>query len=416
MSTRPTSEYDTAAYELPAHGLYADNWDIPIECLVGLEKLNVFCKIPKKAFLELRRALRQDYNTLKELNQSAFKAWLLFETPQKLEKFGATCQQRNNHDRPVAFALDAIEFPPSQTWPDIDFRAWGRAYMVHGTIAVNHVFQRGIRAPSYNKQGKISLLKTEFEWFVSELNVPKYEPALNELISLALQFSKNAKEFSRAADCYTAEQNVIEPQTPQESLPDIEIDGNAFGMPGAVFKKLSRHDPRLLFIGDFNKSCERVTDQAHSLERTVVHARHSNISAYYIVERDARPIAHSWAWRGVFGEMVFDGFESREKNFDAKDLSRLMIAICQHFRHIKSQKTYCNGIYLGQCADHLDTVRKDKWGLAPSHFKPKTLDKIGIGQTHMTLFHEPYDLPSYIRENLPKRHPLRFLHDMSLRG
>ncbi len=416
MSTRSRSDYDTAAYEMVAERLRADNWDIPRECLVGLERLNVFCKIPKKAFLELRRALRQDYNTLEELNQSAFKAWLLFETPQKLNKFGATCQRFTYYDLPLADALDTIQFPPLQTWPYIDFRAWGRAYMILRTRDVNDLFQRGISAPSYNKKGKISLLKTEFEWLVSRLNVPECEPALNELISLALQFGKNAKEFSRAADCYTAEQNVVEPQTPQESLPDIEIDGRVFGMPGAVFKKLSRHDPRLLFIGDFNKSCERVTDQAHSLEGTVAHARHSNISAYYIVEREGRPIAHSWAWRGVFGEMVFDGFESREKNFDVNDLSRLMPVICRYFRHTTRQKTYCNGIYLGQCADHLDTVRKDKFSFVPTYFRPKILDKIGMSQTSMTLFEYHYDTPSYIRENLPGWHPWRFIHDMSLRG
>ncbi|MBN8520352.1 MAG: hypothetical protein J0L77_00450 [Alphaproteobacteria bacterium] len=402
MSTRPKSEYETAAERL-----YADNWDIPHGCLVGLERLNVFCKIPKKAFLELRHSLRKDYKKLKSLNQAAFKAWLLFDTPQKLEKFGATCQRLTYYDLPLADALDAIKFPPAHTWPHIDFRAWGRAYMVHGTMAVNDLFQRGIHAPSYNKQGKISLLKTEFEWLVSGIS-PEFEPALKELMSLALQFGKNADEFFRAADCYTEDAHVAEPQTQQESLPDIEIDGHEFGMPGAMFKKLSRHDPRLLFIGDFNKSCERVTDADSNLERTVTHTRHSNISAYYIVEREGRPIAHSWAWRGVFGEMVFDGFESREKNFDMNDLSRLMPAICQHFRHTNNQKTYCNGIFLGKCADHLDGVRKNKRTFHPKDFQPKTLNEIGMDQTDITLFYKPYDEPSYISEGLSKWHPLTY--------
>lgn len=126
-----------------------------------------------------------------------------------------------------------------------------------------------------------------------------------------------------------------------------------------VFRKLHPSDPRILFLGDYDNCCERITDAANNLERTVVNTIHDEFHGYYAIEKKdgSKIVGHSWAYRGDGGSLIFDGFESNKQFFTARNLVALIQQICIEVSSNKMAPYHIDGIYMGLCAEHFGLER-----------------------------------------------------------
>ncbi|HEU4838553.1 MAG TPA: hypothetical protein VFS88_03980 [Micavibrio sp.] len=105
-----------------------------------------------------------------------------------------------------------------------------------------------------------------------------------------------------------------------ESIPDIDINGNDFGLPGYRLTKMPYTDPRILFLGYYTGCCERT---GGDFEPTIIDAVSTRKSGFYTLTHGNEIKAHSWVWRGEGGQLVVDGWESK----DSAVTSRVLISL-----------------------------------------------------------------------------------------
>jgi len=373
------------------------NWKIPTKYLEGLEEDAIPFTIKSKPYLNIRKRLRQQSDPQayprRKLNRLAYKAYLLFGNQEQLEAYADRCRQASGDSLSSAEWMHRLapKFPEPERWSQIRFREWGRVLIQFGYERIQNYFGT-LDGPLYDLGGNISLRRMDFTVATSPWKSWVPESDLKPLIDLALRFNKKKKEFERVLknSFRYADDDDIAPSL-AESLPDFTIDGAKFGMPGAVFKKMDRLDPRLLYLGDFTNCCEKISDQENSLERTVVQACMTDYNAYYIVERDSDILAHSWAWRGKSAEMVFDGFESFEHKFNAKNLTHLLDAITLEMLDDRHAALGLNGLYLGTCAKHL-TDGKSPYKIPVEEIMPKRIKGVGLTHEQFDVIYPPISL------------------------
>ena len=106
--------------------------------------------------------------------------------------------------------------------------------------------------------------------------------------------------------------NAIEEKTAVKNIPDITIEGERFGLPGATFHRLASDDIRGLFLGELTDCCQSIGGAGADCAD---YGFTSENSGFYVVENaKGRVIAQTWAWRGKRGELVFDSLETLGQN------------------------------------------------------------------------------------------------------
>jgi len=360
------------------------NWQIPAKYLAGLEEDAVPFTIKPEQYLKIRKYLGPQSYALatpsRKLNRLAYKAYLLFETRKKLEAYVDRCREDSGDKLSGAewMRILATNFPKPERWGEIAFREWGNVLIQCGYKRVQNYFAT-LDGPLYDRGGNISFRRMDFTAATLPWKSVVPENILEQLVNLGLQFNK-LNEFKRVLK-YSFRNNDDSSPEPEETLPDFTIDGEKFGMPGAVFRKMDRRDPRLLYLGHFTNCCEKVYDGANTLERTVAQACATDYNGYYIVERDGDILAHSWAWRGKNAEMVFDGFESFEEKFNVRNLTNLLNAIPLEMADDRYDSLGLNGLYLGVCAKHLTTVKYPD-PIPAEKIIPDRIKNFGMSQKH----------------------------------
>lgn len=334
-------------------GLCGKYWKLSRRMLAGLENLPLPFMIRSSQYGPIQKMITRGCKSNREANRLAYKAYLLFETAGNVKYFMAAQTRLTGMETSPAGFMRLIVFPPASTWDKVEFRSWGRAFVQHSIDSVNTIFPSAgqVMKPVKKEGNRVSLYATKFNYAAMALDGTETGVKLGQLFSLAQRFGKEDDETERAMKAYlnnTKKPHVVWP----EQVPDISIKGDAFDMPDTVFRKLDKDDPRILFVGDYTKCCERVTNLKDSLERNVTEAIHSDMYGYYVVERDGEILAHSFGWRGTKGEMVFDGFESDPEQFDKAQYVRLLKAINLFFE--SEQPRGIDEVLVGSCADHLD--------------------------------------------------------------
>lgn len=358
------------------------NWRVPVRALEGLEHMELPYTIRPSLYMPIRNMFRASDISRREANRLAYKAYLLFESEGNVRYFQKAQEKLLGSKHSLPNLMQMVMFPPSHTWKDVPFRSWGRAFVQHGLDGVNSAFYKiGPHMKPVKRGLRVSLPATQFAFAAQTTDNPALVQKLETLFTVAESFGKNDRELERAWNAYCGRRTPMTVRRDQ-TLPDIVIEGSKFGLPDTVFRKLDKDDPRILFVGDYTNCCERVTDAKNNLERNVVAAIHSETCGYYVVERGDTIIAHSLAYRGTNQELVFDGFESNQREFRKNDYENLAQAISTHVKEEKPLNIY--RVLVGECAQHLRGVSLPNYGGEINFVKPQPMhNKIGIPHKYM---------------------------------
>lgn len=378
--------------EIPEHTPF-DNSPLSSEELAGLDHYGGFHG-NKQSYRNFRRAFSASIDPSKhsvQLNVHAYKASLLFGSLEKFQGFYKKHgkQQNNCYLDPLMF-FQKIRFPNNYSFKYVKFNLWGEFLNATGpTDAALHIFSafgHSIAPPDHSKTGqraKETIIQAAAK--SKGKNIDFEDPSLKTLFELSLQYGLNLNEMSRAANYHFGARDCVGGRR-AKLFPNIEIAGEEFGIVGGRFRRLPHDDPRLPFIGHFTGSCEKVSDVKNHIESSVKHAMERGLSTFYVVEDiDGQIIAHSWAWRGAHGALTFDGFESREQEFDSSHLIDLLNLLS--FKDNSDTYNECNilRVFLGSCVEHLDPFNHlnfqyyhgfpRKYGI--EHIKPHDIRTIG---------------------------------------
>ena len=136
--------------------------------------------------------------------------------------------------------------------------------------------------------------KTEFMEFVNSLYYEGVQ--IPEVAQIAASLSLNEEDFKDYENFF-----LTNPPKASTELPSIEIEEG-----GYVFKKLYDHDFRGPFLGLYTDCCQHLHNAGSDCAKAGwIQAE----SGFYVVEKNGKIVAQSWAWRGQGGELVFDSIE-----------------------------------------------------------------------------------------------------------
>lgn len=219
-----------------------------------------------------------------------------------LERWGAKIKQ----DKLTLMSLaQTITFPEKE--PAIDPGAWGDFLLRYGPEAGKLVrYADRLAAPT----GSMNEMREQAAQY--HYRRGRENPALS-----AFCFRRNVSEEAHdQALALLARKAALEVPRVQR-IPDMQIDGEEFGMKGARFYRLKDNDFRALFLGLLVDCCQHL-DKWNGNAAAAWCARHgfqSEHGGFYVIEtNEGEIIGETWAWRATGGQMVFDSLETLGKN------------------------------------------------------------------------------------------------------
>ena len=351
---------------------------IPPYVLVGLENGDVpFIRM--RSYMEIRAMFRDCAASLADRNMLAYKAFLLFGHAQRLQAFERNWGQSVKAGN-LRQLINAIYFPEQQDWGRIDFRSWGDAFHQYGIHRTRISFRRGAAqmSPVRDKDGSVSLIRTKFALAARPFKSCMGQETLQQITDLSVKWNLNVNEYKRALDMYTQR---MDPPNERHALPEFYIRGERFGLPGTAFYAVDRDDPVKMFIGNYTGCCERIVDQKNNIEGTIQHSYLRTGSTFYIVSDGTNILAHSWAWLGKDRALCLDGFESKkDSGFTADVMKNLLNQIATDILTPEYAEFGLEGLFIGQCARHLEPGRADYAEVDAEDLKPRSLAEIGMNK------------------------------------
>ncbi len=249
------------------------------------------------AFYVARNALQEEgYGTGKTANVMAYHASALFGTEQRLLQYisrWATRPRGLMHD-----LIYGIEIPARGVK---DFKLWADAAQKCGPGMAKLVsFADKMPQPEKSADGKTwSMVKTrekaaQFAYKKAPENIP--------LAQMCVEHGVTEDDFNLTL-------NVVKKRSKTKNIPEVEIDGEAYGMPETRFYRLPPDDPRAAIMGKLVDCCQSVGGHGHDC---AVHSVTSEDGGVYVVEtkKSRLVLGEAWAWRGRKGEMCLDTLET----------------------------------------------------------------------------------------------------------
>ena len=245
----------------------------------------------------------------------AYNISTLFRTEDRvlryLQKWGTAGTQ------PLHDCAQHIKVPQAG---NIDYQAWGDAILQQGpNMAIFVKFAGRLAQPTKTHDGKNWSLKgTRRQCAHFHYNEAPLYP---ELAELCFRFNWDEDEFDSAISQVNRYKKLFaasDMKKTKSRLPDIRMDGAAFGKPDYHFYKLPDGDLRGLLLGEFTNCCQHL---ANAGEGCAKHGFLSEQGGFYVVadKKTDDIIGQSWAWRGKRGELVFDSLESLQGHFSANN-------------------------------------------------------------------------------------------------
>lgn len=156
----------------------------------------------------------------------------------------------------------------------------------------------------------------------AEYEMPR---SLNELRDIAAQFTyegaKGSEVLAALCNQYGVEQDIFEQYKRlyaqvknAESCPHIDVRRGAYRM-----YKLDAADPRGALLGLMTNCCQHLTGAGSAC---AIHGVQNTSSAFYVVEKDGKVVAQSWAWRAKSGDICFDSIEGL-RGYDENTIAML---------------------------------------------------------------------------------------------
>lgn len=300
--------------ELRAHPVYAARmqgahaWD---RVLPGRD---VGLNILMQPLKNVRPALLRDVAALIEADtkdpggslSAAYRLCSVFRSEDRIMRYLERWGSKLNRDKLSLMSLaQTITFPEKE--PAIDAGAWGDFLLRYGPEAGKLVRYADRLAGPTGSMNEMREQAAQYHY-----RRGKESPALS-----AFCFRRNISEEAHdQALTLLAQKKVLE--TPRvQRIPDMQIDGAEFDMPGARFYRLKDDDFRALFLGLLVDCCQHI-DKGQGNANAAWCARHgfqSENGGFYVIETaEGEIIGETWAWRATGGQMVFDSLETLGKN------------------------------------------------------------------------------------------------------
>jgi hypothetical protein len=252
----------------------------------------------KKTFNFVLRALNDEGYIESTAHAMAYKTAIFFGTKERvlqyLEKWGKPGKQ------PLHDLVYMLSYPRDACSAN-SLKDWSDAILQCGpSMAELTKFMDKIPSPARGADGKA--------WSAQNTRALAVRFAFNraaehlQLATLCMEHAVDEEAFNKALD-------IVQKGPPAPKLlPDIRIEGEKFGMPGAVFRRLPEGDIRALFFGEMVNCCQSIGGHA---EEAAEHSYASKHGALYVVEdQKGRIISGAWAWLSAEGVMCFDSIET----------------------------------------------------------------------------------------------------------
>lgn len=97
---------------------------------------------------------------------------------------------------------------------------------------------------------------------------------------------------------------------PADFMPYVRLEGASWRLPGWRLIKLTDSDYRGPLLGALTGCCQHLGGAGRACAQ---HGITSPFSAFYVVERNGKVVAQSWAWRNTHGGLVFDSVEALDR-------------------------------------------------------------------------------------------------------
>lgn len=337
--TDKRSEY--RAFERMVRDFQRSTPDIDPALMTGLESWQ---HVPLKlgSYRGIRAILKNEIPNIKTLNQYTFRAALLFQTDERLLRFFDRWGKKG--DTPLLSLLERlVDMPISK---HVDWPSWGDAALKYGSaIFFPLQFAQQLKTPCRNERGAISLHLTRQKVWE---NYKVHDPEYRRIGELCYELQTKVSIVEKAIDLWRRASRFMPP--PSETIPAISLDGASFGMNGYKLEKIPYEDPRIMFLGYYTGCCEKIGDH---FEDTVEHALTTRTSGFYVLTKDNEIRAHSWAWRGEHGQLIIDGWESKDPAVNAQNLVRLTRTMGQEFSAPAYEEHAITDVLLGVSNDDL---------------------------------------------------------------
>lgn len=211
---------------------------------------------------------------------------------------------------------DFVTKDPAQESGTPNIKDWGDAVLKCGPSMARLVkFSRFVTSPEHSSDGKTwSTQNTR-----AECAKYLYKRAMHypDLAELCYNYDVKQQHFDTALSLVGKL-----PKQKQKRMPDITIDGEKFGLPGGVFRRLPENDVRGLFLGEITACCQSIGKMGEACTK---HGYLSENGGFYVVESGKGDIiGQSWAWRGKKGELCFDSLETLGDRVSAEQWTTLM--------------------------------------------------------------------------------------------
>ena len=299
---------------LCAHPVYAARmkgahaWD---RILPGREVgLNIMMQPVKN----IRPALLKDVAALIEAENkdpggslsAAYRLCAVFRSEDRIMRYLERWGSKLNKDKLCLMSLaQTITFPEKE--PAIDPGAWGDFLLRYGPEAGRLVRYADRLAGPTGSMNEMRERAAQYHYRRGQEN-----PALS-----AFCFRRNISEEAHDQALELLARKAARETPRVQRIPDMQIAGAEFGMPGARFYRLGDNDFRGLFLGLLVDCCQHI-DKGQGNANAAWCARHgfqSEHGGFYVIEtEDGEIIGETWAWRATGGQMVFDSLETLGKN------------------------------------------------------------------------------------------------------
>ena len=272
---------------------------------LGLEETKP-AQFHREAFEAIRPLLLREGYQGKEANLYAFHLSALFGTEEcalrYLRKWGKHGKQPL-HDLAVDIRV------PQEGQPDL--AAWADAVMKHGPAMAKFIkFADKLAHPL----GSVHETRAAVARFAY-----KRGDECPALAALCFDLAVEEEDFDNALGLYLKHKKR---GFPEKRIPDLQIDGTAFSLPGARFRRLAPDDPRGLFLGELTDCCQSIGGAGDDCAR---HGFSDQNSGFYVIEADkGEIIGQSWAWMGENGELVLDSIETLGNRVSASQWQALL--------------------------------------------------------------------------------------------
>lgn len=366
-------------------------------CFSGLEAWQ-HVSVRMADYMRIHEMLAYEEPNMVKRNRTAFKAAMVFQSSERVLRFMK--QWAKEGTEPLKSLIDQIDAPIAQA--AIDWKGWGDALLKFGPdIGTLVKFAHQVTSPVRNYRGEISLRGTRnYIWKhcfpEKHRNIP--------LAEMCFLFDRSNEIFEKALTMLDTRRT--QPVAVHKTIPDITIDGKHFDLPDYTLRRLPYDDIRMMFLGDFTGCCERIDDH---FEHSIAHALKSGESAFYVLMKDDEIRLHTWVWRGEGGQMVIDGYESRDPAITTKHLVNMTYVIGRTLDTDAYKAFRLTDIILGRSGKNFfpeenfnASIEKATRFICENYYNDERPDQWLVRRITMPTAHKPFIEPSHDPKYQPR--------------